>query len=97
MDVADFILKQQADPADDEIQHDEFEQTPRNVFAARFGLGDEENPLEQKREVGGYESDKQQDNGVEIHVWWVRLGRHNRSVLPLAQRGFRKHDFRTKG
>ena len=59
MNVADFILKQQAEAADDEIQHDELQQPPGDVFAAGFGLGDKENPLEQKREVGGYESDKQ--------------------------------------
>ena len=68
MDVTDFIFEQQADAADDEVQHDEFEQTPCDVLAAVFGLDDEEDALEQKRQVGGDQRDEQQDESVEIHV-----------------------------
>lgn len=53
MDVADFILKQQTDTPDDEIQHDKFEQPPCEVFAAFFGLDDEEYSLEHKRQISG--------------------------------------------
>ena len=58
VNVADFILEQQPDAADDEVQHDEFEQTPSDVFVAAFGFDDEEYPLEQKRQVGGDQRDE---------------------------------------
>lgn len=69
MNVAEFVFEQQADAADDEVQHDEFEQSPGDVLATGFGLDDEKYPLEQKRQVGGDQRDEQQDGGVEIHVW----------------------------
>lgn len=68
MDVAEFVFKQHADAADDEVQHDKFEYTPGNIFAAGFWLDDEKNTLEQKRQVGGDQGDEQQDGGVKIHV-----------------------------
>ena len=46
MNVADFVFEQQADAADDEVQHDELQQSPGDVFAAGFGLRDEKYPLE---------------------------------------------------